>query len=71
MNTGNSQSKSSTKTINKLDAYVQEVAKTLDERYRKLFDARKASDSISDRYELTIAMEEVKNIYNLLFKKGE
>ena len=71
MNTGNSQSKSSTKTINKLDAYVQEVAKTLDERYRKLFDARKASDSISDRYELTIAMEEVKNIYNLLFRKGE
>lgn len=71
MNTGNSQSKSSTKTINKLDVYIQEVAKTLDERYRKLFDARKASDSISDRYELTIAMEEVKNIYNLLFKKGE
>lgn len=79
MNTGNSQSKSNTSKNNIpeiakeadseaiLNNYIEKAKATLNERYRALMEQKSNTTSIADRYDLLIAIDEVKTIYKLLF----
>lgn len=73
MTTGNSQSQSITNNndndIETLQQYIDRSKKLLNERYKSLLLSKQSTDSIGDRYELIITINELKTIYNLLFGK--
>ena len=52
-----------------LNAYIQTAKELLNERYKTLITTKQSTDSVGDRYELTIAINELKTIYELLFGK--
>ena len=79
MSTGSSQSQLNTKPKQGgpskqssevvLNAYIQTAKELLNERYKTLITTKQSTDSVGDRYELTIAINELKTIYELLFGK--
>lgn len=76
--TGNSNSSLISQTTNKTKIKpsgaqnkdsLEFIKVILNERYKALFAAKDKSDSIATRYELSIMIDEVKNIYSLIFGK--
>lgn len=81
MNTGYSQSQLGTTFKNNdkgpkqvrdeaiLETYIQNIKDTLNTRYKELLDAKQNTTNFGDRYDLTIAINELKAVYDILFRK--
>ena len=52
-----------------IEEYIQNIKNTLNTRYKELMDAKQNTTNLADRYDLTIAINELKAVYDILFRK--
>ena len=51
--------------------YKHELAEKFDTRYKSIIERLKTESNIIIRYELKVALEELLQVYKLLFKEGQ